>query len=136
MLSASRVGRLGCVRDGMPYIVPISYVYEERHIYSFSLVGAKVSAMRGHPQVCLEIDKIESPRQWWSVVACGYYEELPENPTWRGEREYAWSLLQKSRPNWWEPGSTNLSSDRNVVTTPHLFFRIEIELISGRRGSI
>ena len=57
LLSANRVGRLGCVRDGMPYIVPISYVYEDRHIYSFSLVGAKVSAMRDHPQVCLEIDQ-------------------------------------------------------------------------------
>ena len=60
-LAASRVGRLACVRDGMPYVVPISFVYEDGHIYSFSLIGHKVSAMRGHPQVCFEVDEIRSP---------------------------------------------------------------------------
>ena len=50
LLAISRVGRLGCTRDGMPYVVPISFVYDDGHIYSFSLVGHKVLAMRGHPQ--------------------------------------------------------------------------------------
>ena len=61
LLAISRVGRLGCTRDGMPYVVPISFVYDDGHIYSFSLVGHKVLAMRGHPQVCLEVDEIHSP---------------------------------------------------------------------------
>ena len=59
-LAASRVGRLACVRNGMPYVVPISFVYEDGHIYSFSLIGHKVWAMRGHPQVCFEVDEIRA----------------------------------------------------------------------------
>ena len=64
ILTASRVGRLACVRDGMPYVVPTSFVFEDGHIYSFSLLGQKVWAMRGNPQVCLEVDEIKSPRKY------------------------------------------------------------------------
>ncbi|RWK25820.1 MAG: hypothetical protein EOR43_01920 [Mesorhizobium sp.] len=41
-LATSRVGHLACVTNGMPYVVPISFVYENSHIYSFSLIGRKV----------------------------------------------------------------------------------------------
>lgn len=131
-LAASRVGRL-CVSDGMPYVVPISFVYEHGHIYSFSLVGQKVLAMRGNPQVCVEVDEIRNPRNWWSVVAFGRYEELSEGPR-QNERDHAWSLLQKARPNWWEPGSETPQSEDKVASPPHLFFRINIERITGRRA--
>ncbi|WP_367118911.1 pyridoxamine 5'-phosphate oxidase family protein [Mesorhizobium sp.] len=97
-LAASGVGRLACVRDGMPYVVPISFVYDDGHIYSFSLIGHKVWAMRGHPQVCFEVDEIRSPRSWWSVIAFGRYEELSEAGPRQNERDHAWSLLQKARP--------------------------------------
>jgi nitroimidazol reductase NimA-like FMN-containing flavoprotein (pyridoxamine 5'-phosphate oxidase superfamily) len=131
LLIASRVGRLASVRDGQPYVVPISFVYEDGHAYSFSLVGHMVLAMRGHPQVCLEVDEIQNPRNWWSVVAFGRYEELSEASHWR---DHAWSLLQKARPNWWEPGSEAPHSEGRVAAPPHLFFRINIEEVTGRRA--
>ena len=89
----------------------------------------------------LKIDSLPSDQVRLTITAVatidetGHYRELPENPTWRGEREHAWYVLQKSRPNWWEPGSTDLSSDTIGFRTTHLFFRIEIEVISGRRAS-
>ena len=135
-LAASRVGRLACVRDGMPYVVPISFVYEDGHIDSFSLIGHKVWAMRGHPQVCFEVDEICSPRSWWSVIAFGRYEELSEAGPRQNERDHAWSLLQKARPNWWEPGSETPHSEDKVASPPHLFFRINIEKITGRRALV
>jgi nitroimidazol reductase NimA-like FMN-containing flavoprotein (pyridoxamine 5'-phosphate oxidase superfamily) len=30
LLSASRIGRLGCIDNGEPYVVPIVYVFEGR----------------------------------------------------------------------------------------------------------
>ena len=135
ILAASRVGQLACVKDGMPYVVPTSFVFEDGHIYSFSLVGHKVWAMRGHPQVCLEVDEIKSPRQWWSVLAFGSYEELSETGHWRNERDHAWSLLQKARPNWWSPGGEKPArSEAGQEPSPHLFFRINVEQITGRRA--
>jgi len=135
-LAQSRVGRLACVSDGMPYVVPVSFVYENGHIYSFSLAGHKVEAMRGHPQVCFEVDEIHSPRDWWSVIAFGRYEELSDAGPRHGERDKAWSLLQKARPNWWEPGSEAPHSEEKVACPPHLFFRVNIETITGRRGLV
>ena len=135
--SGHQQGRTAWVhRDGMPYMVPISFVYDDGHIYSFSLVGHKVLAMRGHPQVCLEVDEIHSPSNWWSVLASGLYEELSETGHWRNERDHAWSLLQKARPNWWDPGSKKppLGGSKPDVY-PHLFFRIKVEQITGRRAS-
>ena len=135
-LADSRVGHLACLRDGMPYIVPISFVYENSHIYSFSLIGQKVRAMREHPQVCFEVDEIANPRSWWSVVAFGLYEELAEAGPRQNERDHAWSLLQKARPNWWEPGSETPHAEDKVASPPHLFFRINIEKITGRRALV
>ncbi|RWD60944.1 MAG: pyridoxamine 5'-phosphate oxidase family protein [Mesorhizobium sp.] len=135
-LAESRVGRLGCVSDGVPYVVPVSFVYENGHIYSFSLIGHKVEAMRGHPQVCFEVDEIRSPRDWWSVVAFGRYEELPDAGPRQGERDKAWALLQKARSNWWDPGSETPRSEDKVARPPHLFFRINVEKITGRRGLV
>ena len=134
LLSSSRVGRLACVWEGQPYVVPISFVYEDGHVYSFSLVGQKIRAMREHPQVCLEVDEIRSARNWWSVVAFGLYEELSEAGHWRNERDHAWSLLQKARPNWWEPGSETPHAEDRAAASPHFFFRINIEEITGRRA--
>ncbi len=136
LLTASRVGRLACVSEEQPYVVPISFVYENGNIYSFSLVGHKIWAMRKHPKVCLEVDAVLSPRSWWSVVVFGRYEELSEAGHWRDERDHAWSLLQKARPNWWEPGCETPDSVDKVALPPHIFFRITIEQISGRRALV
>jgi nitroimidazol reductase NimA-like FMN-containing flavoprotein (pyridoxamine 5'-phosphate oxidase superfamily) len=136
LLTASRVGRLACIRESQPYVVPISFVHEDGHIYSFSLIGHKIWAMRAHPHVCLEVDEIRNPRSWWSVVVFGRYEELFEAGHQRDERDHAWSLLQKARPNWWEPGGETPPSEAKVARPPHLFFRINIEQISGRRALV
>ena len=46
LISAGKVGRLGCVDNGEPYVVPINYVVDEGAIYSHSLPGRKIDAMR------------------------------------------------------------------------------------------
>ena len=97
-LAASRVGRLACVRDGMPYVVPISFVYEDGHIYSFSLIGHKVWAMRDILRFASKSTRFASPRSWWSVIAFGRYEELSEAGPRQNKRDHAWSLLQKRAP--------------------------------------
>jgi nitroimidazol reductase NimA-like FMN-containing flavoprotein (pyridoxamine 5'-phosphate oxidase superfamily) len=122
------------MREDQPYVVPISFVHQDGHIYSFSLIGDKIWAMREHPQVCLEVDEILNSRSWWSVIAFGRYEELSEAGRRRDKCDHAWSLLQKARPNWWEPGGETPPSEIKWAHPPHLFFRVNIEQISGRRA--
>lgn len=80
ILAEKRVGRLGCVVDGGPYVVPINYYYEDGCIYSHSLPGTKISALRTNRRGCLQVDEISSDLNWRSVLAYGSFEELVAAP--------------------------------------------------------
>ena len=76
LLSAAKVGRLGCVDNGEPYVVPINYVFEDGSVYSHSLPGRKIEALRANPRACLQVDDIEDDFEWRSVIAYGNFEEI------------------------------------------------------------
>ena len=76
LLSTHKIGRLGCVDDGEPYVVPINFVFEDDTIYSHSLPGRKIEALRAHPRACLQVDSIEDDFHWRSAIAYGDFEEI------------------------------------------------------------
>lgn len=133
VLSGNRIGRLACARENQPYVVPFHYVFSDHHLYSFSLMGQKVDWMRQNDQVCVQVDEMESARNWQSVVVFGTYEELPATPQWERERGRAWSLLQQ-HANWWEPGDLKPVSQAAAGASAHLFYRIRINTLTGRQA--
>ncbi len=70
------IGRLGCIDNGEPYVVPVNYVFEDMSIYSHSLPGRKIEALRAHPRACLQVDEIRDDFNWRSVIAFGNFEEI------------------------------------------------------------
>jgi nitroimidazol reductase NimA-like FMN-containing flavoprotein (pyridoxamine 5'-phosphate oxidase superfamily) len=76
LLSKSSVGRLGCVVAGEPYVVPINYYFDGRAIYSHSLPGRKIDALRLNPRACMQVDKIDDQLHWQSAIAFGRFEEI------------------------------------------------------------
>jgi len=76
ILAENCMGRLGCIVDRGPYIVPINYYYEDENIYSHSLPGTKISALRQNPRSCLQVDEIITNLKWRSVLAYGTFEEI------------------------------------------------------------
>ncbi len=76
LIVSGKIGRLGCVDNGEPYVVPVNYVFEDGSIYSHSLPGRKIDAMRAHPRACLQVDEIENDWKWRSVIAYGNFEEI------------------------------------------------------------
>lgn len=76
LLRRERIGRLGCIAEGEPYIVPVNYVFDSGCLYMHSLPGQKIDAMRLEPHVCLQVDEIEDEMNWKSVLAYGTYEEI------------------------------------------------------------
>lgn len=76
LLSARGIGHLGCVDGGEPYVVPINYVFDEGSIYSHSLPGKKIDAMRTNPRVCLQVNQIDDDFHWRSAIAYGNFEEM------------------------------------------------------------
>src|SRR5262245_9721988 len=57
LIGRARVARLGCIVDGGPYVVPINCYYDDGCIYSHSLPGQKISALRENPKACLQFDE-------------------------------------------------------------------------------
>lgn len=76
LLLRSTLGRIGCSAEGRTYVVPISYAYDAESVYAHSADGLKIRTMRANPNVCFQVDQIEDPTHWSSVIAWGAYEEL------------------------------------------------------------
>lgn len=132
-LKEIKFGRLGCVRDKQPYVVPIYFVCDEKHIYGFTKLGQKIRWIRENPLVCVEADQVIDHLHWTSVVVLGKYQELSDKSSLRGLREYALELLQQ-RTMWWQPAVVNTCDSKSTdKPAEHIFYRIRIDEISGRR---
>ncbi len=83
LLERATIGRLACVKDDQPYVVPLSFVYNGVYLYSFTTAGQKIDYMRLNPRVCVEFDEISSTNKWQSVIVIGRFEELTKDPAAR-----------------------------------------------------
>lgn len=132
-LARLRFGRLGCARDNQPYVVPIYFTYHERHLYTFSMTGQKIEWMRENPRVCVEADEVTSHNQWLSVVVVGHYEELPDTPEYKSDRNLAYELFQE-HAMWWEPVEfASPHHDAADSLTP-IYYCIYIDQVTGHRA--
>jgi|ERR1700678_170835 len=89
LLRHMRLGRLACAEAAQPYVVPFYFAYENDYLYSFSTVGQKIRWMRANPLVCVQTDEIVSPEEWVSLIIFGHYQELPDTPELKMERDLA-----------------------------------------------
>jgi nitroimidazol reductase NimA-like FMN-containing flavoprotein (pyridoxamine 5'-phosphate oxidase superfamily) len=95
VLHRHHVGRLACVLAGEPYLVPITYTYQDGFIYGHTLPGQKLDAMRAEPRVSFEVDERWETDTWRSVVVRGVFEELKiEN-----DRDAALAALHRVYPD-------------------------------------
>ena len=124
LLSACRIGRLGCIDNSEPYVVPINYVFEDESIYSHSLPGQKIEALRANPRACLQVDEIENDFNWRSAIAYGNFDEI-RTP---GERR---SILGKllARFPLLTPVESVMAQDACAPDT--VIFRIRVGRITG-----
>ena len=134
VLEQANVGRLGCARDNQPYVVPVYFSFDGRHIYGFTTLGQKTEWMRTNSKVCLEVDERKSHDRWTSVIVFGRYEELPDKPEFEAARLAAYEVLQK-RAMWWEPAYVAAKHCDCPHSLTPIFYRINIERITGRRAT-
>ena len=84
LFETARVARLGCIVNGEPYVVPINCILDGDSIYSHSLNGLKIAALRENRRACVQVDEIESELSWRSAIAFGSFEEV-KDPNERAE---------------------------------------------------
>jgi nitroimidazol reductase NimA-like FMN-containing flavoprotein (pyridoxamine 5'-phosphate oxidase superfamily) len=134
ILTRLSYGRLACSCNNRPYIVPIYFAFETDRLFCFSTLGRKIEWMRENPLVCLEADEVRGHDDWVSVIVMGRYLEIPNTREYAKNREQVRSLLQK-RSLWWQSGYTASQIRRKGKPSVPVFYTIQIEEMSGLRGS-
>ena len=120
LLQRHHVGRLACTANDRPYVVPINYAYDGGYVYACSALGRKIEMMREQPLVCFQVDEVDGPADWRSVVAEGVYEELTD------ERQRRAAL---AKINGHGPGAVARTID---ASAPTIVFRIRLTEQAGR----
>lgn len=123
LLSESRIGRLGVVYQGGPYVVPVNYVLDGDYVYIHSLPGRKLLALRENPRACLQVDKIIDEYHWGSAIAFGTYAEVSDAV----ERSRAVRKLLTMFPQLTPVESVPVHDGQSSV----ILFRIQIEEVTG-----
>lgn len=124
MFQAARVVRLGCILNDEPYVVPINCHLEGDYLYSHSLSGLKISALRENPRACVQVDEIESDLHWRSAIAFGKFEEI----TKANERADILTKILRDFPML-TPVESAIAVDGS--TQQVIVFRIKIERLTG-----
>lgn len=124
LFQTARVARLGCIINGEPYVVPINVELEDDCLYSHSLPGQKITALREYPRACVQVDEIESDLHWRSAIAFGEYEEI----TKPGERSRVISLLLRKFPML-TPVESTIALDGAAAEV--IVFKIRIDRLTG-----
>ena len=127
------IGRIGCSADNKTYIVPVSYVFDGEYIYIHSREGIKIQIMRKNPNVCFEVDSIETMTNWRCVVVWGKFEEL-DNEVERtkvlkilNDKLMPYLLSETMRPQTLDQSPHRLEKDNRPVV-----YRISVTEMTGR----
>lgn len=124
LFQSARVARLGCVVNGEPYVVPINCYLSGHALYSHSLPGMKIDALRDTARACVQVDDIESDLHWRSAIAFGSYEEI----TKANERADVLTRLLRRFPML-TPVESALVADGSPPAV--IVFRVNIERLTG-----
>jgi nitroimidazol reductase NimA-like FMN-containing flavoprotein (pyridoxamine 5'-phosphate oxidase superfamily) len=124
MLRNGKIGRLGCIADNYPYVVPIHYMVEGDRIYAHSLCGRKINALRTNSRACLQMDQVHDECHWRSVIAYGTYREVVN-------QEECGRILEKlfARFPTLTPVESSIASD--AAPSPIIVISIQVERITG-----
>lgn len=136
LLTNNYIGHLGYLSGSCPYVVPITYFYDEatQTIISYSSEGHKIEAMRKNPLVSLCVDEIYSVADWQSILVHGTFEELSSIDAKHMLRQFSngvKSIINKEpdkNAQFISEFSAKIEKER-----PPLVFSIKINGITGKK---
>ena len=134
LLLSQFVGRIACTEGKVPYIVPVTYIFDGKAIIGQSKKGKKLDIMRKNPNVSFEVDTMQNMANWQSVIITGIFHEL-EGEEATEARDYLfnnlWPFLTSSTIHPHEHASSPSSVDDSNRIKP-VMFKIVIDKKTGR----
>ena len=126
LLARNAVGRLAFTFHDRVDVLPITYAFDGRWIYCRTGHGQKLATLRHNPWVAFEVDEVEGPFSWRSVVVHGtvYLLESDGPPIERAAWRRALAILGETIPE--------AFGDRDPTPERTVLFRIEAAELTGR----
>lgn len=123
ILARNHVGRIAYSFHDRVDIEPIHYVYDGGWIYGRTSPGTKLATLSHHRWVAFEVDEVEGPFDWRSVVVHGTVYWLTSDAS-QADVETGLSLLRSFLPE------TLTEVDPTPFRT--VLFRLSVSEITGR----
>jgi len=138
LLTQQITGRLACHYNGETYIVPLNYVFKDGNIYAHSGPGKKIDMMRKNPNVCFEVEEIESIFQWRCVIAWGTFEEIVNEDEKQQTRQLLTHRLMPMVSLPQHHASHGIAANELDIDTriDPIVYKIRVERVTGRFESI
>jgi hypothetical protein len=123
-LREQRIARLGCHADGVTYVVPLIYAFEDGAVVAVTTEGRKTAMLRENRRVCVEVDEYDADGKgsWRSVIAYGTFEELTDDAV-----EPALALLRERFSR-----TAGRAAGRRQLGPGVVVLRIVLDEVSGR----
>jgi nitroimidazol reductase NimA-like FMN-containing flavoprotein (pyridoxamine 5'-phosphate oxidase superfamily) len=128
LLKNERFAHLAYHDRDEPYIVPVTYAFDDGYIYSHSRLGKKIEIMRKYPEICFQVEQIQDFFHWRSVIAWGKFEELTGTNAVSAMRFLIDKIAEKEGDHRLPP----LEVDMTAQLQTEIMLRMKIEKISGR----
>ena len=126
LLERNTVGRVAfSFRDSVD-IRPIHYVYSKGWLFGRTSAGDKLTTLRHHQWVAFEVDEIQGPLNWQSVVVRGSFYRLEREGSAHDVRLYDRALAAVRSL------SPDALTDRDPMAFRAEVFGVSIDSMSGR----
>jgi nitroimidazol reductase NimA-like FMN-containing flavoprotein (pyridoxamine 5'-phosphate oxidase superfamily) len=124
ILARNYVGRIAYSFHDRVNIVPVHFIYSAGWIYGRTSPGEKIEILAHHKWVAFEVDEVDGPYDWRSVVVYGgLYVLEPDEDAWRHALELIHTVVPEAL------GEDDPAPFRTVL------FRIAIQESSGREAT-
>lgn len=133
VLRSGLIGRIGCSDGKSVYVMPVTYAVDDNYIYAHSREGLKIRVMRENPEICFEVDSIETMINWRCVIVHGTFQELhtreeqEKGLTILKDRLMPYLLSETMRPRNFDHTSEQVEKELKPVV-----YRIRINRMTGR----
>lgn len=129
LLSRNQVGRIAFTVHDRVGIEPIEYVCEPNRLYLRTAPGAKLATIAHHPWVTFEVDEVEGPFDWQSVIVRGRVQVLHPDGTTANRQSYARALTLFRR------AVSGRLDDEDPMPFHTVTMMLEIDEMTGRSAS-
>ncbi len=129
ILARHNMGRIAYTFRDRVDVEPINYVYRDGWIYLRTGPGSKLTTLARHPWVAFEVDEVDGPFDWRSVVVHSTVYELTPGGTEAQARIYdeAVELLRGLIPETF--------TEEDPVPHRNVILRMKVDEVSGRVSS-